>query len=49
LFCREEKCLFKQKEVEFLGVLLAQGIVKLSPKKVEAIRKEDPPVKRKGV
>jgi hypothetical protein len=49
LFCREEKCLFEVEEVEFLGVLLAQGTVKISLKKVEAIRREEPPVTRKGV
>jgi hypothetical protein len=49
LFCREEKCLFEVEEVEFLGVLLAQGTVKVSLKKVEAIRKEEPPMTKKGV
>jgi hypothetical protein len=49
LFCREEKCLFEKEEIEFLGVLLAQGTVKVSPRKVAAIRKEEPPTTRKGV
>jgi hypothetical protein len=49
LFCRKEKCQFEEDEVEFLGVLLKAGKVRISPKKVEAIRDEKPPTTRKGV
>jgi hypothetical protein len=35
--------------VEFLGVLLTQGTVRVSLKKVEVIKKEELPTTRKGV
>jgi hypothetical protein len=49
LFCREEKCLFETEEVEFLGVLLSQGAVRISPKKVEAITREEPLMNKPAV
>jgi hypothetical protein len=49
LFCRREKCQFEEDEVEFLRVQLKAGQVGISPKKVAAIRNEEPLKTRKGV
>jgi hypothetical protein len=43
LYCRREKCMFEVDEVEFLGVTLGHGTVKISKKKTEAIEREEPP------
>jgi hypothetical protein len=48
LFCQVQKCQFEATEVEFLGVTLGQGTVKISKKKTEAITNEKPPTTRKG-
>jgi hypothetical protein len=37
LFLKPEKCRFHQKEVEYLGVIIGQGEVKMDPVKVEEI------------
>ena len=37
LFLKPEKCRFHQKEVEYLGVIIGQGAVKMDPVKVEGI------------
>jgi len=37
LFLKPEKCRFHQKEVEYLGVIISQGSVKMDPVKVEGI------------
>ena len=37
LFLKPEKCRFHQKEVEYLGVIIGQGSVKMDPVKVEGI------------
>ncbi len=37
LFLKPEKCKFHQKEVEYLGVIIGQGSVKMDPIKVEGI------------
>jgi hypothetical protein len=47
LYCQREKCVFEAAEVEFLGVMLGQGIVKISKKKTKTIMKEVPPMTRK--
>jgi hypothetical protein len=49
LYCREEKCHFEKEEVEFLGVPLKEGAVKISLSKVDAILQEKLPTTRKGV
>jgi hypothetical protein len=49
LFCREEKCSFKKDQVEFLGMEITSGTVKVSKRKVEAITKEEPPTNKMGV
>ena len=37
LFLKPEKCWFHQKEVEYLGVIIGQGSVKMDPIKVKEI------------
>ena len=37
LFLKLEKCLFHKKEVEYLGVIVGKGQVKMDPTKVDAI------------
>jgi hypothetical protein len=49
LHCRAEKCQFEKSEVEFLGVLLGKGTLRVSPRKVQAICDEKPPTTQKGV
>jgi hypothetical protein len=49
LFCRKEKCQFEKTEVEFLGVMLSPGRVGISPRKVTAIKNEEPPKNKKGI
>jgi hypothetical protein len=49
LHCREMKCQFEKDKVEFLGVLLSEGSLEVSPGKVQAIWDEKPPTKKKGV
>jgi hypothetical protein len=49
LFCWAQKCQFEAEEVEFLGVTLGQGTVKISKKKTEAITNKKLPTTRKGL
>jgi hypothetical protein len=37
LYLKPEKCRFHQREVEYLGVIIGQGDVKMDPVKVEGI------------
>jgi len=38
LFLKPEKCKFHQREVEYLGVLIGNGTVKMDPIKVQVLR-----------
>jgi hypothetical protein len=49
LYCREEKCVFEVDEVEFLGVTIRQGSIKISKKKTEVIRNEKPLMTQKSL
>jgi hypothetical protein len=49
LHCWAEKCQSEKEEVEFLGVLLGEGSLKVSPGKVQAICDEKLPMNWKGV
>jgi hypothetical protein len=49
LFCRKEKCQFEVEEVEFLGVVLARGGVRVSDTKTCAIWEETLPRTWKGL
>jgi hypothetical protein len=48
LYC-QEKCIFEVEEVEFLGVTIGQGTIKISKKKMKAIQDEKPLTTRKGL
>jgi len=43
LFLRPEKCQFHKEEVEYLGVIVGKGQVKMDPVKVQAITDWDTP------
>jgi len=49
LFLKPEKCRFHQKEVEYLGVTIGQGSVKMDPVKVEGITNWPTPITVKYV
>jgi hypothetical protein len=49
LFLKPEKCKFHQKEVEYLGVIIGNGNVKMDPIKVEGIAKWPTPMTVKDV
>src|SRR5579863_8123234 len=38
LFLKPEKCTFKQPQIEFLGVMVDQGMVQMDDKKVEKVK-----------
>src|ERR1700738_3806962 len=38
LYCKLEKCVFEQKSVEFLGMVISENSVAMSPDKLEAIQ-----------
>ena len=37
LFLKPEKCVFEQKEVEFLGVILGHNTIRMDPAKVQGV------------
>ena len=37
LFLKPEKCSFEATEVEYLGIIISQGSIKMDPKKIEAL------------
>ena len=39
LYLKQEKCEFKKEEIEFLGVIVGNGTMRMDPKKVNAIGK----------
>jgi hypothetical protein len=43
LFLKPEKCIFKQKEVEFLGVILGHNTIRMDPAKVQGVADWKPP------
>jgi hypothetical protein len=43
LYLKPEKCQFKQKKVEFLGVILSAGTVQMDPTKIKGIADWPPP------
>ena len=49
LYLKPEKCRFHQKEVEYLGVIIGQGEVKMDPIKVEGIAQWPTPTSVKEV
>ena len=49
LFCKPEKCKFRQREVEYLGLRVSQGCVAMDPAKVQAVLDWPAPRKVKEV
>ncbi len=49
LFLKPEKCKFHQKEVEYLGIIIGQGLVKMDPVKVKGITQWPTPTTVKDV
>ena len=47
LFLKPEKCVFHADEVEYLGMIVGKGRVKMDPTKIAAIRDWDTPTKKK--
>jgi hypothetical protein len=43
LFLKPEKCIFEQKEVEFLGVILGHNTIRMDPAKVQGVVDWKPP------
>lgn len=49
LFCKPEKCKFKQTSVEYLGMIISQGKVAMDPAKVQAVLDWPTPKKVKDI
>jgi hypothetical protein len=43
LFLKPEKCVFEQKEVEFLGIILGHNTIRMDPAKVQGVADWKPP------
>src|SRR5258708_179250 len=43
LYLKPEKCTFKQKEIDYLGVIVGQGTLKMDPKKIQGVADWSPP------
>jgi reverse transcriptase-like protein len=43
LYLKPEKCAFKQKEIDYLGVIIGQGTLKMDPKKIQGVADWSPP------
>ena len=49
LFLKLEKCVFDKAEVEYLGMIIRKGHVRMDPVKLAAIQEWKPPSSVKGV
>ena len=49
LFLKPEKCSFKTLEVEYLGIIISHGQLKMDPKKIEALHSWPTPRSKKDV
>ncbi|GAW00909.1 reverse transcriptase-RNase H-integrase [Lentinula edodes] len=47
LYLKPEKCTFEAREVEYLGIIVGNGQIRMDPKKVEAVRTWQPPQKKR--
>ena len=43
LYLKPEKCVFEQKRIEFLGVILEDGTIQMDPAKVKGMADWQPP------
>ena len=37
LYLKPEKCAFEQEEIDYLGVIVGQGMLKIDPKKIQGV------------
>jgi hypothetical protein len=43
LYLKPEKCAFEQKEIDYLGVIVGEGTLRMDPKKIQGIADWSPP------
>jgi hypothetical protein len=43
LYLKPEKCTFEQKEIDYLGVIVEEGTLRMDPKKIQGIADWSPP------
>jgi len=43
LYLKPEKCAFEQKEINYLGVIIGEGMLKMDPKKIKGVADWSPP------
>jgi reverse transcriptase-like protein len=43
LYLKPEKCAFEQKEINYLGVIMGEGTLRMDPKKIQGIADWSPP------
>ncbi len=43
LYLKPEKCAFEQKEIDYLGIIVGQGMLKMDPKKIQGVADWSPP------
>ena len=43
LYLKPEKCAFEQEEIDYLGVIVGQGTLKMDPKKIKGVADWSPP------
>ena len=43
LYLKPEKCTFEQEEIDYLGVIIGQGTLKMDPKKIQGVVDWSPP------
>ena len=43
LYLKPEKCAFEQNEIDYLGVIVGQGTLKMDPKKIQNVADWSPP------
>ncbi len=46
LYLKPEKCAFEQEEIDYLGVIVGQGTLKMDPKKIQGVADWSPPTKK---
>jgi reverse transcriptase-like protein len=43
LYLKPEKCAFEQKEIDYLGVIVGEGTLRMDPKKIQGVADWSPP------
>ena len=49
LYLKPEKCVFKQRTITYLGLVIGEGEIRMDPLKVEAVRTWPPVTARQAV